>query len=205
LKNKSKSVSPISSFQESQIKNQSLNKLIAVAKKNRVTTVQQAQGTCLTMSLEICQLAEEYNIPVELVMWPVKNDPAFCDHWAVRINPTQVIDLTRIQVDGKASTNVIFDIADYPTNYKAYRLYNTTSLLKEYRFFKSTYNQKLPPVLIKNIRNLMLKQDIGNVNHFKNLSGVTTAVLVYLRFRLFFYFSQLEEKLLRRRDELKNR
>ena len=167
--------------------------------------MEQAQGTCLTMSLELCMLAEEYGIPVELVMWPVKGDPAFCDHWAVRINPLQVIDLTCIQVDGRLSSNVVFDIADYPANYKAHRTYNIGPLLKEYSFFKSTYTAKLPPVMIKNIRNLMLKQDISNVNHFRNFPGVTSALLSYLRFRLFFYLSELEERLLRRRDALKSR
>ena len=91
--------SPISAFLDTQHKRLFLEKLIIEAKKVRATTIEQAHGTCLMMSLEFCQLAEQLNVPVELVMWPIKNEPVFCDHWAVRISRNQVIDLTRIQVD----------------------------------------------------------------------------------------------------------
>lgn len=200
MKKKLKSNSPISSFRDTP-----QEKLIKAAKKLRATTIGQAQGRCLTMSLEFCLLARKYNIPVELVMWSIKNDPVFCDHWAVRINQTQVIDLTRIQVDSKLSSEVLFDITDYPSNYQIPRFYETALLLEEYIFFKNANSEKLPPTLIKNIRNLMLKQDLASVNHFKNFSGMTTALLSYAKFRLFLYLSQLEERLHQRRDALRSR
>ena len=136
-------------------------------------------------------------------MWPIKNEPVFCDHWAVRINKTQVIDLTRIQVDNTPSTDVVFNIDDYPSNFLAPRFYTTKPLLDEYYRFKITDSEKLQPELIKNLRTLMLKQDLHNLNHFKNFSGITSVLISYFKFRIYFYLSQVEEKLHRRRDEIK--
>jgi len=205
LKNKPRPSSPISAFKDTQHKKIFLDKLIKSAKKLRATTVKEAEGTCLTTSLEFCVLAKEYDIPVELVMWPVKDEPVFCDHWAVRINQTQVIDLTRIQVDNKLSSEVLFDITNYPKNYLVPRFYKTGPLVDEYLFFKNTYSGNLPPALVKNIRGIMLKQDLNGFNHFKNYSGITSALFSYAKFRLYLYLSQLEERLRLRRDAIKRR
>lgn len=205
MNNRLKQNSPITTFRNTQHKKIFPDKLIKAAKRYRATTIEQARGTCLTMSLEFCLLARECEIPVELVMWPIKNEPVFCDHWAVRINPGQVIDLTRIQVDNKLSSNVLFDISDYPDNFQIPRFYKTSPLLDEYLSFKNTYSGKLPSALIKNIRSLMLRQDLDAVNHFRNLSGAATALLSYMRFRLHLYLSELEEKLHQRRDAIERR
>jgi hypothetical protein len=197
--------SPLPAFKDSQHKDFYLDKLIQSAKKLCATTLKEAEGTCLTTSLEFCLLAREFDIPVELVMWPVADDPAFCDHWAVRINKTQVVDLTRIQVDKKLSTDVVFEITDYPKNYRVPRFYATAPLLDEYTLFENTYSGKLPPALIKNIRGLMLKQDLDSVNHFKNFSGMTSALFSYAKFRLYLYLAQLDERLKTRRDAIKKR
>ena len=206
LRNRSKPKSSVlPAFKDTHHQKLFLAKLITAAKKLRATTVEQAQGTCLTMSLEFCLLAKEYGIPVELVMWPVKNEPVFCDHWAVRINNTQVIDLTRIQVENKRTAEVVFNITDYPPNYLAPRFYKTIPLLDEYAACKEDHAGKLPAVLIKNLRSLMLKQDLNNLNHFKNFSGLTTVLISYFRFRFYFYLSQLEGRLHERRAAIEGK
>jgi len=180
-------------------------KLIAAAKKMRAKTVEQAHGTCLTMSLEFCIIAQQHNIPVFLVMWPVRHDPSFSDHWAVCINNSDVIDLTRIQIDPKPSADVIFKIESYPHNFSVPRFYLTKPLVDEYLSFKSSHLGKLPPILIKNLRNLMLQQDLSNANHFKNFSGIWSALWSYLKFRVSFGLSQFHDKLQKRHDELTKR
>ena len=180
-------------------------KLIAAAKKMRAKTVEQAHGTWLTMSLEFCIIAQQHNIPVFLVMWPVKHDPSFSDHWAVCINNSDVIDLTRIQIDPKPSADVIFKIESYPHNFSVPRFYLTKPLVDEYLSFKSSHLGKLPPILIKNLRNLMLQQDLSNANHFKNFSGIWSALWSYLKFRVSFGLSQFHDKLQKRHDELTKR
>ena len=178
------------------------NKLIKHGQRMRVTTLKKARGTCLTMSLEFCVLAKKYNIPAKLVMWRVKNDPAFVDHWAVLINPHQVVDLTRIQVDEKIHASIIFDISNYPKNFSEPRFYSTSALLDEYLRFKNNHDKKLPAILVKNLRNLMLKQDLDDANHFENFKGIVPTIISYLKFRVTFWLAQLQEKLQKRRDEL---
>lgn len=180
-------------------------KLIAIAKTLRATTKQQAHGTCLTMSLEFCYHVKKLNISTSLVMWHVKGDPLFYDHWAVRINQTQVVDLTRIQIEPTLTSKVVFDLSDYPSNFSQPRFYITEPLLAEYLDFKMTYSEKLPPILIKNLRSLMLKQDLYDANHFKNFSGIRAALFSYLKFRFTFWLSQLEERLQKRLNEITKR
>lgn len=203
MRQRSKPRSPSAhSFKNTHHQKLFMNKLISSAKRMRARTIEQAQGTCLTMSLDLCILAAEYDIPVQLVMWPLKNEPVFCDHWAVKINDNQVLDLTRIQVDSKRSSEVIFSIDDYPDNYLTPRFYSTAPLIQEYTIFKDTHNEQLPPELIKNLRILMLKQDLNSINHFKNFSGIASALKSYFKFRLYFYLAQLTERMHRRRDEI---
>ena len=191
---------------KSQFENQKLavnfNRLIKHGQRMRATSLEKARGTCLTMSLEFCVLAKKHNIPVKLVMWRVKNDPTFADHWAVLINPKQVVDLTRIQVDEKTHANIIFDISNYPKNFSEPRFYSTSALLDEYLRFKNKRDKKLPAILVKNLRDLMLIQDLDDANHFKNFKGIVPTIISYLKFRLTFWLSQFEEKLQKRRDEL---
>ncbi len=181
------------------------SRLIAAAKKMRATSMKQAHGACLTMSLEFCLLAQQHGLTVYLVMWRVKDDPHFSDHWAVQVNPTQVVDLTRIQINPKPSTEVVFDVLDYPDNFSAPHFYLTAPLLNEYLSFKDVKTDKLPPVLIKNLRTIMLRQDFYHANHFENFSGFIPAIFAYLKFRVTFAVTQFEDRLQKRRGDLEKR
>ncbi|MET3109403.1 hypothetical protein AAKU58_004255 [Oxalobacteraceae bacterium GrIS 1.18] len=203
MKRKTVPVSPIAKFKDTQHKKLVVDHLIKAARRLRATSVKEASGTCLTASLEFCLIAKEHDFPVELVMWHVSNDRDFCDHWAVRINQPEVVDLTYIQVSNKASSEVVFELTDYPVNYSTPRFYKTAPLLDEYSFFRNASSGKMPSTLIKNIRSLMLKQDLSKVNHFGSLAGVSTALFSYCRFRARFYFSGIEHRLRLRLDEIR--
>jgi hypothetical protein len=51
----------------------------------------------------------------------VRGDPDFLEHWAVVLCKDQVVDLTRLQVDGRGG--VVFALHDYPSNFVRRRVY----------------------------------------------------------------------------------
>jgi len=178
------------------------SKLIALAKKMRATSITEANGTCLVSSLEFCIIANKLNIPATLVMWHVKRDPTYCDHWAVSIEQNQIIDLTRIQIDSKLTSNVVFSLNNYPDNFSKPRFYETALLLDEYLNFKEIYSDQLPPLLIRNLRYLMLKQDLSNANKVANFSSMAFILLSYSKFRITFGISGLHERLQKKLKKL---
>ncbi len=192
----------VSAFRDTHFKQLTLSQLIVAAQKMRATTLEEARGTCLATSLDFCQLAQQVGVPVQLVMWPIKNEPVFCDHWAVRISQTQVIDLTWIQIDATMTAEVVFKLTDYPANFQVPRFYQTAPLLKEYTAHMTTAADKLSPTLIKKLRWLMLRQDLDSVNHFEKYVGIFSALKSYCKFRIYFFLNELKEKLEKRRDSI---
>lgn len=97
------------------------NRLLTYAEAMVAATRAEAEGRCLSASLELAAHAQELGFSPRLVMWRVQGDPAYQDHWAVAVQPHLVIDPTRIQVDG--TIDVLHSIDDYPANYAPARLY----------------------------------------------------------------------------------
>ena len=135
-------------------------------------------------------------------MWHVLGDPLYSDHWAVHIDEDQVIDLTRIQIDLTLTAKVVFALSNYPQNFGRPRFYKTAPLLDEYRNFQACYGNKLPPMLIKNLRYLMLKEDLNYANNFQHFSGIVSAILSYMKFRLNFGILEFSDHLKKRQKEL---
>ncbi len=83
------------------------------------------------MSLDFAQAAKElHGIEVELVKWQVSGDPAYVDHWAVRLTADMVIDLTRVQVDGQKALTA--SLAEYPAHYRSPTVYPAALLFDAY-------------------------------------------------------------------------
>ncbi|MDP9045365.1 MAG: hypothetical protein M3O01_11235 [Pseudomonadota bacterium] len=97
--------------------------VLAVARRLAVTDPAEAAGRCLALSLEMANAARTSGLEVNLVVWRVLGD-TFADHWAVAIAGSWVIDLTRVQVDGRAG--VLHRIDNYPVNYRCRALYPAT-------------------------------------------------------------------------------
>ena len=100
--------------------------VIRLAKALRAGHPQEASGRCLFLSLEMAKAALARGMDLDLVVWSVVGDPQFLDHWAVAISDTKVIDLTRVQVDGK--TGLLYDIGAYPGNFVRRRHYPASLL-----------------------------------------------------------------------------
>jgi hypothetical protein len=87
-------------------------RLLRLARQHQITDAREARGRCLSASLSFAAAAQAQGLGIDLIRWDVVDDPAYLDHWALRLASGTVIDLTRVQVDGKSGIN--WTQADYP-------------------------------------------------------------------------------------------
>jgi hypothetical protein len=108
----------------------STGRLVRLAKQFRVRKTE-AEGRCLSASLELAEAAlQRHGMRVELVKWHVADDPSYVDHWAVLLDADNVIDLTRVQVDG--TLRLVSSIDAYPESFQRRRVYPASLLLDAY-------------------------------------------------------------------------
>jgi hypothetical protein len=105
-------------------------RLARIAQALRARTAAQAKGHCFSSSMEFCLAARNENVNAELVVWSVKGDPDFLEHWAVKLSKDQIVDLTRMQVDGRSGVHFALD--DYPANFVRRRIYPAHLFLPAY-------------------------------------------------------------------------
>jgi hypothetical protein len=107
------------------------DQLIELARKFQIRRIHEATGRCLSISLEFALAARaRLGAEVMLVKWNVRDDPFYIDHWAVQLDEQNVLDLSRVQVDG--SSALVCPVDGYPHNYQRRRTYPAALLLDEY-------------------------------------------------------------------------
>ena len=89
-------------------------KLLRLAASTAIRSPDLAYGQCLMTTLELACLARDVE-GLSLLRWRVTKDPDFHEHWALRFSADDVLDPTRVQVDGKRA--VVKAIASYPATY----------------------------------------------------------------------------------------
>lgn len=100
---------------------QSVKRLLSYAYSIHADTRAEAEGRCLGAALDVAAFARHLGFAPRLVMWRVRGDQAYRDHWAVAVQPELVVDPTRVQVDGM--TDVLHAAGSYPANYDPPRWY----------------------------------------------------------------------------------
>jgi hypothetical protein len=119
------------------------HRLISCAQPFQITQADEASGRCLSAALDFALAAKQgHGIDVRLVKWHVAGDPNYVEHWAVLLDPGRVIDLTRVQVDGKRQ--LVHAIADYPCNYLECRIYPASLLMRTYAESVAPDDTRLP-------------------------------------------------------------
>jgi hypothetical protein len=106
-------------------------RLLRMAQALRARTPAQARGFCYASTMEFSLAARQEGLHADVVVWSVRGDPDFLEHWAVLLGKDQVIDLTRQQVDGRHG--VSFHIDDYPANFVRRRAYPAHLFLPGYQ------------------------------------------------------------------------
>jgi hypothetical protein len=91
--------------------------LFAYAHASCEPSAEAAVGLCLHASVCLARKAVELGVEcgVSFIYWRVLNDRSFYDHWAISLGGGCVLDMTSVQIDGRAGP--FRQIADYPANY----------------------------------------------------------------------------------------
>ncbi|MGZ5817940.1 MAG: hypothetical protein ACXWJD_04255 [Burkholderiaceae bacterium] len=153
-------------------------------------------------SLEFATAIAE-STDVKLVHWKVEKDPCFCEHWAISISEEEVIDLTRVQVDG--STEVLHLSANYPTNYKNKKEYPlSVAWATSQKFLGPPQIESLRPTTLK-IRYAMICHDLKCASHNSKHKVLVHGAYEMLRVSVWLFSSRLKRRLELRRDRLKSR
>jgi hypothetical protein len=177
--------------------------LLQAATALRAHTVEQAFGRCLELSLNLAQAAQASGIEVELVLWSVTGDRHFLDHWAVRVDGQQVIDPTRVQVDGRIA--LLHAAADYPPNYVRMRRYPAELLLPLYSARSVGRDGKLSQSFLWALRWRLFRYDVGRGPVLHSFHRLTHAVLSTLKFFLCDSARRMRDRLESRRDAIVTR
>jgi hypothetical protein len=111
-------------------------RLLRIAQALRARTPAQAKGFCYASTMEFSLAARHEGLHTDVVVWSVRDDPDFLEHWAVLLGKDQVVDLTRQQVDGR--NGVSFHVDDYPANFVRRRAYPAQLFLPGYEAQLST-------------------------------------------------------------------
>ncbi len=119
-----------------------LHQLLQLARGFHLADPKEAFGRCFAATLGFADFADQQGFAIQLIHWQVTGDQDFCDHWAVLFKETFVIDLTRVQVDGKS--DLLHEINTYPANYRHPRCYSPELLLPDFRRLTQSRLGRLP-------------------------------------------------------------
>ena len=183
---------------------QAVRAFTSLARKFQITSGSDAAGRCLSVSLEFALAAHRLlDADVQLVKWRVKNDPAYLDHWAVLLNDENVVDLTRVQVDG--STKLACRIGDYPANYVNRCVYPASLLAPAYTSRRAPEAARLSNTFLWTCGTALLRHDLAASLRRRDLRVVRTAAGEFTTFLVSFGFSGLTRALEKRASRLLGR
>jgi hypothetical protein len=98
------------------------------ANRVAIRSADDAKGKCFQTSARFAIAFSEF-VDLRLIRWEVKGDADYCEHWCIGLSDTEVLDLTRVQVDG--TKDVLHHIDDYPDNYRQMRQYPASTILSK--------------------------------------------------------------------------
>jgi hypothetical protein len=170
----------------------------------RAKTAREAHGCCLHATVTLANEAVSHGLQsASLVVWDVKGDIHFRDHWALGLGPSTVMDPTRMQVDSRKG--LVFHMRDYPENYgtpRSYPLQAVTGLLQEYAH---AGNERLHWSWVQRLRGAMCRYDVQQGLLRLQPSRALKALRAYAGFTVRYAFQRLEYRLLKRLQLLQAR
>jgi hypothetical protein len=180
-------------------------RLLRIAQALRARTPAQAKGFCYASTMEFSLAARQEGLHADVVVWSVRDDAEFLEHWAVLLGKDQVVDLTRQQVDGRHG--VSFHVDDYPANFVRRRIYPAALFLPGYEAQLSTLEgprSQLSVAQLCHWRWLMLRHDCRG-NPLRRLPRIAHAAASLLKAALMGSLHASQLALRQRRDRLMTR
>ena len=176
--------------------------LIQQANRVAVRNAEKAKGKCFLTSAKFAVAFSEF-VDLRLIRWEVTEDADYCEHWCIGISDTEVLDLTRVQVDG--TTDVLQHINDYPTNYKQVRQYPLSAIFSKRHFSGESLIGAAVNISPIGMRLAMLRYDLANAENFPKYSILGNGILDLSRFICWMLLSRVVDRLEARRKLLSAR
>ena len=177
--------------------------LMTMAAMLRAKTLDEAHGRCFSLSLDLCAQATQQDIPVDLIVWQIAHDKQFLEHWAVLIEKSKVIDLSRVQIDDKKG--LVFDIDDYPENFHSPRIYPSSLFLSQYVMNRSEENDRLASRFFWKSRMALCRYDIVLAIRSSKISQMFDAICALAKFCMLHPLNSLLRRLEGRKQKLLKR
>jgi len=133
--------------------------LLRLAARHRLRSPVQARGRCFSASLDLALDAQKRGVSVTLLRWRVVGDDDFVDHWAVRFDDQQALDLSSVQFD--PAGRLLQPMALYPEPFIDRRDYPASLFLPTYARVALHRRGRLPLPFLSSVCTAMWRHDIG--------------------------------------------
>ncbi|RQP26549.1 hypothetical protein [Piscinibacter terrae] len=150
-------------------------RLISLAERLQLTTQEEAAGHCLSVSLDFALAARQfYGVESRLIKWSVTDDRNYVDHWAVLLDDERVLDMTHVQVDGRAT--LVARIAGYPANFRDARVYPAELLTDAYLESQQQETGRLTNRFLWTCGSRLFRHDAKAAIAARDLAGLRVAL-----------------------------
>lgn len=137
---------------------------------------------------------------LSLLRWRVTKDPDFHEHWALRFSADDVLDPTRVQVDGKRA--VVKAIASYPATYFLGGEYPLNVFLKSpVASARASRTLKEPAALRWSIH----RHDVASATGIEKAGMLFVGLFRFAHFLMNFGIGKSRRRMLARRQKLQER
>lgn len=175
--------------------------LLRLAARHRQRSLVQARGRCFSASLDLALDAHKRGLAVTLLRWRVVGQDDFVDHWAVRFDDKQALDLSSVQFD--PAGRLLQPIGLYPTQFVDRREYPASLFLPTYARVALHRRGRLPLTFLSSVCSAMWRHDLGIAWRRLSLREVAEVTLRYGARRLVLGIERWRRNLERRERRLR--
>lgn len=175
--------------------------LLRLAARHRLRSVVHARGRCFSVSLDLALDAHKRGLAVTLLRWRVVGEDDFVDHWAVRFDDAQALDLSSVQFD--PAGRLLQPIGLYPEQFVERREYPASLFLPTYACVALHRRGRLPLSFLSAVCTAMWRHDLGSALRRGALLHAAGVCLRYAARRLVLGIERWRRSLERRERRLR--
>ena len=175
--------------------------LLRLAARHRLRSLVHARGRCLSASLDLALDAHKRGLAVSLLRWRVKASDDFVDHWALRFDEVQALDVSSVQFD--PAGRLLQPISAYPPEFTDCREYPASLFLPAYARVALHRRGRLPLAFLSVVCTGMWRHDVDQALRRARLLEVAEVSLRYGARRLVLALERWRRNLERRQRRLK--
>lgn len=175
--------------------------LLRLAARHRLRSVVHARGRCFSVSLDLALDAHKRGLAVTLLRWRVVAQDDFVDHWAVRFDDAQALDLSSVQFD--PAGRLLQPLGLYPEQFIDLREYPASLFLPTYARVALHRRGRLPITFLSAVCTAMWRHDLRAALHRWALPDAVGVSVRYAARRLVLGIERWRRKLERRQRRLR--